>query len=140
MTVIGLKTLQQINRTDLTIELFKHWKSSFKYNLNQNSHNVYDSNGLINNNSFLVEFIKNMIISLDINGVLVIGMPTLESQPFASVLSIEGHVNCKSMPDLKLLMKNYFHNVFIFSMNDEVVHTGYHKLAHYLLAVCVGKK
>jgi len=25
-------------------------------------------------------------------------------------------------------------------MNDEVVHTGYHKMAHYLLALCCGKK
>ena len=35
---------------------------------------------------------------------------------------------------LKRLMVRYFHDVFIFSMNDEVVHTGYHKMAHYLLA------
>jgi len=25
-------------------------------------------------------------------------------------------------------------------MNDEVVHTGYHKMAHYLFALCCGKK
>jgi hypothetical protein len=28
----------------------------------------------------------------------------------------------------------------MFSMNDEVVHTGYHKMAHYLFAVCCGRR
>ena len=32
-------------------------------------------------------------------------------------------------------MQQFFHNVFIFSMNDEVVHTGYAPMAHYLLAL-----
>lgn len=39
-------------------------------------------------------------------------------------------MNCKSAPNLKALMQEYFHNVFMFSMNDEVVHTGFHKMAH----------
>jgi 2-polyprenyl-3-methyl-5-hydroxy-6-metoxy-1,4-benzoquinol methylase len=85
-------------------------------------------------------FLNNMIESLDVHGAMVIGMPSLESQPYASPMSKEGHVNCKSMPDFKKTMQHYFHNVFMFSMNDEVVHTGYHKMAHYLFAVCCGKK
>jgi len=85
-------------------------------------------------------FLKNMVTSLSESGTMIIGMPSLESQPYASPISKEGHVNCKSMPDFKETMKKYFHNVFIFSMNDEVVHTGYHKLAHYLMAVCCTKK
>jgi hypothetical protein len=28
----------------------------------------------------------------------------------------------------------------MFSMNDEVVHTGYHKMAHYLFALCCEKR
>jgi predicted SAM-dependent methyltransferase len=85
-------------------------------------------------------FLANMVNSLDINGAMIIGMPTLESQIYASKLSIEGHVNCKSMPDLRMSMETYFHNVFMFSMNDEVVHTGFHKMAHYIFALCCGKK
>lgn len=85
-------------------------------------------------------FLRNMVAPLTARGVMVIGMPSLESQPYASPLSKEGHVNCKTMPDLKALMQRHFHNVFMFSMNDEVVHTGYHKMAHYLLALCCGKK
>jgi hypothetical protein len=41
---------------------------------------------------------------------------------------------------LKRLMLQHFHDVFMFSMNDEVVHTGFHALAHYLFALCVGKR
>ena len=85
-------------------------------------------------------FLRNMAQPLRPQGVMIIGMPSLESQPYASPLSKEGHVNCKTMPDLKALMQRFFTNVFTFSMNDEVVHTGYHKMAHYLFALCCGRK
>lgn len=85
-------------------------------------------------------FLQNMVASLSAHGTMVIGMPSLESQGYASPMSKEGHVNCKTMPDLKATMQQYFHNVYMFSMNDEVVHTGYHKMAHYLFALCCGKK
>jgi SAM-dependent methyltransferase len=85
-------------------------------------------------------FIANIAASLTSPGVAIFGMPSLESQDYASPLSKEGHVNCKSAPDLKELVLRHFHDVFIFSMNDEVVHTGFHKLAHYLFALCVGKR
>lgn len=85
-------------------------------------------------------FLGNMVSSLSDYGTVIIGMPSLESQPYASPISKEGHVNCKSMPDFKMLMQKYFHNVYMFSMNDEVVHTGYHRMAHYLFAVCATKK
>jgi 2-polyprenyl-3-methyl-5-hydroxy-6-metoxy-1,4-benzoquinol methylase len=85
-------------------------------------------------------FLSNMVASLTEQGVLIIGMPSLESQAYASTVSKEGHVNCKTMPDLKKTMQTYFHNVFMFSMNDEVVHTGFHKMAHYLFALACGKR
>jgi len=81
-------------------------------------------------------FIHNIINSLTDNGVIIIGMPSLESQKYASPASKAGHINCKSGKELKLLMEKYFHNVFLFSMSDEVVHTGFEKMAHYLLVVC----
>ena len=37
-------------------------------------------------------------------------------------------------------MQRYFHDVFMFSMNDEVVHTGFHAMAHYLFALCVARR
>jgi len=85
-------------------------------------------------------FLSNLVASLTSRGVAIIGMPSLESQPYASPNSKEGHVNCKTMPDLKRVMQRHFDNVFTFGMNDEVVHTGYHKMAHYLFALGCGPK
>lgn len=85
-------------------------------------------------------FLENGIANLRPEGSLIVGIPSLESQEHASRQSKEGHVNCKSAPDLKALLAEYFHNVFMFSMNDEVVHTGFHKMAHYVFAVAAGKR
>lgn len=85
-------------------------------------------------------FILNISKSLNNNGVAIIGTPTIQSQLYASPPSKIGHVNCKDAEGLKKLMSKYFNNVFIFSMNDEVVHTGFTPMAHYLFALCCGKK
>ena len=85
-------------------------------------------------------YLKNLIRSLVPHGVLIIGSPSLESQTYGSPTSKEGHINCKSGADFKALMERYFHNVFLFSMNDEVVHTGFYPMAHYLFALCCGAK
>jgi 2-polyprenyl-3-methyl-5-hydroxy-6-metoxy-1,4-benzoquinol methylase len=86
------------------------------------------------------QFLKNMVRSLDSTGVAILGMPSLESQVYASPQSKAGHVNCKCGKDFNEVMSRYFNAVFMFSMNDEVVHTGYFPMAHYLLAVCAHKK
>lgn len=70
--------------------------------------------------------------------VCIIGMPSLESQVYASKLSKLGHVNCKTEQGLKETMLCYFENVFMFGMNDEVVHTGFGPMCHYRLALGVG--
>ena len=46
--------------------------------------------------------------------------------------------NDKVMEDIEALKKTlerHFHTVFVFSMNDEVVHTGFYPMAHYILGV-----
>jgi 2-polyprenyl-3-methyl-5-hydroxy-6-metoxy-1,4-benzoquinol methylase len=85
-------------------------------------------------------FIANIVGSLAPAAAVVIGSPSLESQAHASAPSREGHVNCKTAPDLRALMNRHFTDVFIFSMNDEVVHTGFHPMAHYLFALCCGPR
>lgn len=80
-------------------------------------------------------FIRNTLASLSPTGVAIFGMPSLESQNWASPQSKAGHVNCKSGEALKKTLERYFHTVFVFSMNDEVVHTGFYPMAHYLLGV-----
>ena len=85
-------------------------------------------------------FIHNISSSLTEHGVLIIGTPSIESQVYASPGSKDGHVNCKEFKQLRDLLIRFFHNVFIFSMNDEVVHTGFAPMAHYFLAVCCSKR
>lgn len=81
-------------------------------------------------------FLENLCASLTADATVIIGMPSLESQAHASPQSREGHVNCKTMPEFKALMEDYFTSVSMFAMNDEVVHTGFHPMAHYLFALC----
>ena len=44
-------------------------------------------------------------------------------------------MNCKTGETLRALLERFFHNVFIFSMNDEVVRPGYSAMAHYLIGI-----
>jgi len=81
------------------------------------------------------EFIGNMVRSLGSTGICILGSPSIQSQAYASAISKAGHVNCMDAMEMKVLMQRFFHNVFMFSMNDEVVHTGYSAMAHYIWAI-----
>lgn len=85
-------------------------------------------------------FLENIIKALNPQGVLIIGVPSLESEQYASEDSKQGHINLKSQGDLKKTLEPFFHNIFMFSMNDEVVHTGFYGMAHYSFAVCCFKR
>jgi 2-polyprenyl-3-methyl-5-hydroxy-6-metoxy-1,4-benzoquinol methylase len=84
-------------------------------------------------------YMKNIAASLNANGIFIVGMPSLESQKYASAASKEGHINCKSGDDLRDLCRKYYRQVFMFGMNDEVLHTGYFPMCQYLIALCVNK-
>jgi cyclopropane fatty-acyl-phospholipid synthase-like methyltransferase len=81
-------------------------------------------------------FLTNLTASLTPDAVAVIGAPSIHSQAYASPPSKAGHVNCKDAPSTKALLERFFTQVFVFSMNDEVVHTGYHPMAQYFMALC----
>jgi 2-polyprenyl-3-methyl-5-hydroxy-6-metoxy-1,4-benzoquinol methylase len=83
---------------------------------------------------------RRIVDALEPGGAVIIGMPSLESQTYASPPSRAGHVNCKTEPELKALMRRHFENVFMFAMNDEVVHTGFGPMAHYRLALACGPR
>lgn len=86
------------------------------------------------------KFVKNIAASVRKDGVVIVGTPSLASQKYASSLSRNCHVNCKTAADLKALFQTHFRKVFSFSMNDEVVHTGFGPMANYLLVLCTNKK
>ena len=85
-------------------------------------------------------FLQNICGSLTPHGSVILGMPSLESQKYASEASKAGHVNCKNGENFKNLLKHYFHNCFLFSMNDEVLHTGFSPMSHYLFVLASNKK
>lgn len=84
-------------------------------------------------------FFTNVLSAMTSNGVLIIGVPSSESQAYASKFSKMG-AYCRSQTELKEIVRRYFQNAFMFSMNDEVLHTGYSKMSHYFFAVCCGPK
>ena len=86
------------------------------------------------------KYLENICLSLKPNGIFICGAPSLESQAYASEASKEGHINCKSGKDLKNLLDEFFEHTFLFGMNDEVLHTGFTPMCHYLLVLAVGNK
>lgn len=84
--------------------------------------------------------LSNVARSLTQNGVFIIGMPSLESQVYASPASKIGHVNCLSGDNLKKELEIHFANVFMFGMHDETISTAFLPMSHYLLGVCCGPR
>jgi 2-polyprenyl-3-methyl-5-hydroxy-6-metoxy-1,4-benzoquinol methylase len=81
------------------------------------------------------QFIGNVCASLRKEAVFIIGTPNAAAREHASPLTAQGRINLIDANSLKDLLAEYFGHTFIFSMNDEVVHTGYYPMAHYLLAI-----
>lgn len=85
-------------------------------------------------------FLDKVMSILPQEGIFIAGTPNSYSQQYASEISKAGHINVYSPEALEAQMRQYFRHVFCFSANDEMVHTGYNKLAHYLLVLCCNKK
>jgi len=81
-------------------------------------------------------YFDTVAMNLRENGIAVIGTPNKTADAYASAMSKAGHVNLFDAAHLLRAMRRIFHNVFPFGINDEVVHTGYAPMCHYL--VCVG--
>jgi cyclopropane fatty-acyl-phospholipid synthase-like methyltransferase len=85
-------------------------------------------------------WLANVFASLAPYGVALFGTPNKAAEKYASAHSRAGHVNLKTFHELRELMQKHFHTVFMFGMNDEVLHTGYSEMCHYLWALCAGPK
>ncbi len=83
-------------------------------------------------------FLAKAAASLTPYGVAIIGTPNIHAQQHASAISRRGHVNCYDGEQLRQAMQRHFRHVFLFAANDEVVHTGFLPMAHYLLALGCG--
>ncbi|MDR3623852.1 MAG: methyltransferase domain-containing protein [Chlamydiales bacterium] len=85
-------------------------------------------------------YFDTVVNNLSEKGICVIGTPNITSVPYASEYSQLGHVNMYSQERLANVLKKYFHYVFPFGMNDEIVHTGFAAMSHYIVCVCCYKK
>jgi 2-polyprenyl-3-methyl-5-hydroxy-6-metoxy-1,4-benzoquinol methylase len=85
-------------------------------------------------------FFKNTASCLKEDGICIVGTPNITANQYATPRSKIQHINLQSHESLRKHLEKYFQNVFIFSMNDEVVHTGFYPLAHYLFGMGVGVK
>jgi 2-polyprenyl-3-methyl-5-hydroxy-6-metoxy-1,4-benzoquinol methylase len=84
-------------------------------------------------------FLERTAANLTRHGVALVGTPSITGQVYASEVSKAGHVNVYSADRLEAEMRRYFGHVFMFGANDEVVHTGYAPMAHYLIALACKK-
>lgn len=86
------------------------------------------------------DFINTIDINLHKDGIAIIGTPSKFQNQFASQASKIAHINLYDQESLYNLLIKKFNNVFIFGMNDEVVHTGFYPMCSYMIALCCGKK
>ncbi len=85
-------------------------------------------------------FLSRICNCLKEDGLLILGTPNMTSEQYASDPGASPHINLKNAHSLKRLLDQFFANTFIFSMNDEIVHTGFFPMAHYLFGVGVGRR
>lgn len=69
-------------------------------------------------------------------GTMILGSPNVLSSPYRSPQSRSVHVHEYEPEELRALCAPYFGRTFLFSMNDEVVHTGFSKMAWFFWVVC----
>ncbi len=86
-------------------------------------------------------FTKKIIEYLDEDrGILLVGMPTKESQIFASKLSRLGHINMFKINEAKVFFEKYFNFVIVLGMNDEMINLNFEPLNHYMIVIASGIK
>ncbi|MCH9609790.1 MAG: Ubiquinone biosynthesis O-methyltransferase, mitochondrial [Chlamydiales bacterium] len=86
------------------------------------------------------EFMQNISKLLKEESKLIIGTPNKTASGYASPQSASQHINLHTMESLKALTNQYFKHVFMFGMNDEVVHTGYSPMCQYIWSVGAEKR
>ncbi len=130
--------------------------SKKKWNISFATHNILSGPFKVGNSGFDAAFsldvfehipaskseiyVSNIVASLKPDGVFICGCPSLESQIYASPESKAGHINCMTGGDLKEFYKGFFDHIFLFSMNDEVLHTGFSPMSHYNFVLCTSPK
>ncbi len=85
-------------------------------------------------------FLETVRRNLAEDGFAVVGTPNVAASQYSSEQSRIGHINLYDHVRLRALFLKGFHNVFLFGMNDEVVHTGFPPMCHYLMILACHKR
>jgi len=85
-------------------------------------------------------YFETICNNLTEDGIAIVGTPNITAAPYASEASNLGHVNLFSQKRLKETLEQYFHNVFPFGINDEMMHTGFESMAHYIICVACNRR
>ena len=86
------------------------------------------------------KFMDTVLMNLKQGGTFVIGCPSQEHQQYSAECIKKSHVNTYMGEDFYAMLKKYFYNVYLFTQNDEYIHTGHLRMANSLVAVCSNKK
>ena len=81
-------------------------------------------------------YFKTISRNLKTTGVCIVGTPNIEAARFSRPEVNGAHVNMYSAQRLISVLECYFHNVFLFCQNDEIIHTGFTPMANYLICLC----
>jgi Cyclopropane fatty acid synthase and related methyltransferases len=76
-------------------------------------------------------FIKETVKHLNKDGMLILGTPSIYSYEYQGELSKAAHIKCYDQQELIEVIERSYGRAIPFSMNDEIVHTGFHKMAWY---------
>lgn len=85
-------------------------------------------------------YFDTVINNLNKNGIFIIGTPNIECSKYSKKEVLDAHVNMYSADRLIKVLGTYFHNVFLFTQSDEIIHTGFNATANYLLCLCCNRK
>jgi len=85
-------------------------------------------------------FMKNLCSLMKKESVLLTGTPNIYAENYGSKNSKLLHINLKSPKTLRELTLKYFKYEFSFGMNDEVIHTGFGPMCHYLWSIGAEKR
>ncbi len=86
------------------------------------------------------QFMRRILKTLHPDAILITGTPNITAAKYASSRSNAQHINLHSHDTLRKLTEKYCTNVFMFSMNDEVLHTGFPDMSHYIWSIGAGIK
>lgn len=83
-----------------------------------------------------IQLLQNYAKLLNKGGLMITGTPNVYSAPYRSAQSKQIHIHEYAPEELREIKEEIFDRVLYFSMNDEVIHTGFDKMSwfFYLLA------